>query len=86
MSNSFSDEGGGARPQIIQGVLVDGGVVCPLFRLTSGEQVPLMGVAMAAFPVGTSLSLEGIFIKTSPCMQGERTFRVLRLISPAPKP
>lgn len=86
MSNSFSSEGGGTWVQIIQGVLVDGGVVCPLFRLASGEQVPLMGVTMAAFPVGTSLSLEGVFIKTSPCMQGERTFRVLRLLSPPPKP
>lgn len=62
----------------IRGTIVQGGVICPLIELASGERVPLVGVALDAFPVGTRLLLSGYFMQRSPCQQGRWAFRVLQ--------
>lgn len=63
---------------LLRGTLVPGGVVCPLLEIAGGERVPLVGVAIDAFPVGTELALSGHFVERSPCRQGRRAFRVER--------
>jgi hypothetical protein len=62
----------------IRGTAVAGGVSCPLIELVSGERVPLVGVAMDAYPYGTRLALSGYFMQRSPCQQGRLAFRVLK--------
>lgn len=61
----------------IRGTAVAGGVICPLIELTSGEKIPLVGVALDAFPPGTPLLLTGHVLQRSPCQQGRWAFRVL---------
>ena len=56
----------------IEGELVAGGVECPLFRLTDGEEVALTGQPPTA--PGT-YALTGRWARFSNCMQG-RTFDV----------
>lgn len=65
---------------LVRGVLVAGGVICPLLQLVSGERVPLMGLGMDDHPPGTELTLEGHFVERSPCQQGGRTFRIERAL------
>jgi hypothetical protein len=73
-------------PVPVSGVVVPGGIVCPLLRLPDGETVPLAGVAPDTFPQGTRLSLEGAFVLRSTCQQGQRTFAVERVVSVNGKP
>lgn len=60
----------------ILGVIVQGGVVCPLFLADDGSRFPLQGVDRERYPVGTRLSLVGQFVRVSKCMQGPRTLQV----------
>jgi hypothetical protein len=63
------------------GVLVDGGIVCPLLKLTTGELLPLMGIGMTEYASGTSLEIEGALVQHSPCQQGRQTLRVDRVLA-----
>ena len=73
-------------PVPVSGVVVPGGIVCPLLRKADGEVVPLAGVTPDAFAEGTRLSLEGSFVPRSTCQQGQRTFAVERVVSVNGKP
>ena len=64
-----------------KGVLVDGGIVCPLLKLATGELIPMMGIGMTEYPTGTSLHVEGTLVQQSPCQQGSRTLRVGRVLA-----
>lgn len=77
---------GGAMSQVtspdtiaVTGVLVEGGVVCPLLKLDTGERVPLMGAGVREYAAGTSLEVIGVYVQRSPCQQGTRTLRVERI-------
>jgi hypothetical protein len=65
----------------VQGVLTEGGIVCPLLKLNTGELIPLMGVRTNEYPIGTRLELQGVFVKRSPCQQGKQTLRVQRVVA-----
>ena len=66
----------------VEGVITEGGVVCPLLRADSGEIFPLQGVALDRHPPGTRLILEGRFVRVSVCRQGPKTLQVVRIIHP----
>lgn len=63
----------------VTGVLVEGGIVCPLMELDTGERVPLMGAGVRDYAAGTSLEIKGVYVQRSPCQQGRRTLRVERI-------
>jgi hypothetical protein len=65
----------------VKGVLVDGGIVCPLLKLATGELVPLMGIGMTDYPFGTRLEIKGTLIQHSPCQQGSQTLRIDRVLA-----
>ena len=65
----------------IKGVLVEGGIVCPLLKLGSGDLVPLLGAGLAEYPIGTSLEIKGTYVQRSPCQQGRQTLRVDRVLA-----
>jgi hypothetical protein len=77
---------GGAMSQVtsldtvtVTGVLVEGGIVCPLLELDTGERVPLMGAGVRDYAAGTRLEIKGVYVQRSPCQQGRRTLRVERI-------
>lgn len=78
---AMSQSSGAAETITVQGVLAEGGVVCPLLKSSTGELIPLMGVRMNEYPIGTRLELVGVFVKRSPCQQGKQTLRVERVIA-----
>lgn len=78
---AMSQSSDAAGNTTVQGVLTEGGIVCPLLKSSAGELIPLMGVRMNEYPIGTRLDLEGVFVKRSPCQQGKQTLRVERVIS-----
>lgn len=65
----------------VEGTLVEGGVVCPLLRTAEGELVPLMGISVDGYHLGTRMTLAGMFVRFSPCMQGQRTLQVQQVLS-----
>lgn len=71
---------GPAPDTVVDGVIVDGGVVCPLLQTKDGLQISLQGVARDRFPAGTCLNIEGRFVRVSKCMQGARTLWVRRIL------
>jgi hypothetical protein len=73
---AMSQSSAAAESITVQGVLTEGGVVCPLLKSDSGELIPLMGVRKNEYPIGTRLDLQGVFVKRSPCQQGKQTLRV----------
>ena len=62
----------------VSGVVVAGGVECPLLRLPSGEQVALEGVSRSDAPIGAALTVRGFPIEFSTCQQG-KPFQVLEM-------
>lgn len=64
----------------MRGTAVAGGVICPLIELKSGETVALEGVALDAFPPGTSVILTGRVLQRSRCQQGSWAFKVLTTV------
>jgi hypothetical protein len=64
----------------VNGVMAEGGIVCPLFRSDDGTIFPLMGLNQNEHAIGTRLELEGTFVKRSTCQQGEKTFNVESVI------
>jgi hypothetical protein len=60
----------------LQGVIVNGGVTCPLIRTSSGQTMSLEGLPSALNAPGTRVRLTGQMVQYSRCMQGEGTFRV----------
>jgi hypothetical protein len=61
---------------LVRGLVVPGGVVCPLFRTVSGETLSLTGLSTKEFKQGLVLSLTGRWEAQSVCMQGYPTLRV----------
>ncbi|MGV6475064.1 hypothetical protein [Azotobacter vinelandii] len=68
------------EPTRVEGRLVEGGIVCPLLRTGDGEVLPLTGIGMDDYPLATRLTLDGVFVRVSPCMQGKRTLQVRRVL------
>lgn len=71
--------GAGGVPQVptIDGEVIGAGVICPQFRLLSGEIISLESLppAAPALTPGARLRLHGQFARASRCMQG-RAFLV----------
>lgn len=65
----------------ILGVIVPGGVVCPMFLTDNGSRFPLQGLDRERYPVGTRLSLVGQFVRVSKCMQGPKTLQVEQVLN-----
>lgn len=65
----------------VHGVIVDGGVVCPLLLADDGTRLALQGVVKNWYPVGTKLLLEGHFVRVSKCMQGTKTLHVEKVLN-----
>ena len=61
---------------LVQGVVIPGGVVCPLFRTVSGETLSLTGLSVSQFQQGLVLGLKGRWETQSVCMQAYPTLRV----------
>lgn len=66
------------RSQLVEvsGIIVAGGVECPLLRLDGGEQLALQGLRMQDAPVGARVTVRGLRIRMSTCQQGQ-AFQVL---------
>jgi len=64
----------------VKGLMVEGGIVCPMFRSDDGTIFPLMRLSKNDHPIGTSLELRGTFVKKSMCQLGERAFNVEKVI------
>lgn len=73
--------------EIIDGEVIGPGVLCPQFRLDSGEDISLEALPEGLHPLqpGLRLRLTGEFVRVSRCMQG-RGFRVSGLTDPPPAP
>ncbi len=63
-------------PVLLRGVVVPGGVVCPLFRTESGDLVSLTGLSVQGFAPGILMGLQGRWETQSVCMQAYPTLRV----------
>jgi hypothetical protein len=74
--NVMAGETSSAEQIRIHGMVIDGGIVCPLLTTESGDRFPLMGIRKNEYPTGTWLDLTGKFIRFSTCQQGERAFSV----------
>jgi len=74
----------GAQAQAITGTVIGAGVLCPQFRLLSGETISLESLpSTTPAPVlGQQLRLSGQFARASRCQQG-RAF-VVQAIAAAP--
>lgn len=61
-----------AGERIISGVVIKGGVECPLFQTDGGEKFTLMGVGGSGrFEPGARLRITGRPAAVSTCMQGK---------------
>lgn len=69
-----------ADPVQVEGMLVEGGIVCPLLRSAEGELLPLTGIGINDYPPSTRLTVSGVFVRVSPCMQGKRTLQVQQVL------
>lgn len=65
---------------LVQGRVVPGGIVCPLFRSTAGEVLSLTGLNVTSAPPEALLTLRGRWEAQSVCMQGYPTLRVEHLL------
>jgi hypothetical protein len=65
---------------LVQGRVVPGGIVCPLFRSTAGEVLSLTGLSVTSTPPEAVLTLLGRWEAQSVCMQGYPTLRVEHLL------
>lgn len=74
----------GLQPQVIDGEVIGAGVLCPQFRLLTGETISLESLppAAPALTPGLRLRLSGQFARASRCQQG-RAFLVQDIV-PAP--
>lgn len=74
-----------ASSEMLSGVVIEGGIVCPMLKLESGETVSLTGVTSQHAPVGNTLNARGNFIRYSNCQQAARTFRVEEILNSHPE-
>ncbi|MGV1046067.1 hypothetical protein [Limnohabitans sp.] len=65
---------------LVQGRVVPGGIVCPLFRSTAGEVLSLTGLNVMTTAPQALLTLRGRWEAQSVCMQGYPTLRVEHLL------
>lgn len=65
--------------EIIQGVLIGPGVLCPQFRLDGGEQISLESALPEGLAQGVPVRLSGRFLRASRCQQG-RAFAVSGIV------
>ena len=64
-------DGPHAGDMVISGVVIEGGVECPLFQTDGGERFTLMGAGgPRQFEPGTRLRIKGLPAAASTCMQG----------------
>ena len=71
-------------PVLLRGVVVPGGVVCPLFRTESGDLVSLTGLSVQGFAPGTLMGLQGRWEAQSVCMKAYPTLRVEHILIKEP--
>ncbi len=64
--------------QSIRGVIMSGGITCPMILDRSGRKIALLGLPSTLNVPGTHVRLTGQFIENSMCMQGEATFQIVR--------
>jgi hypothetical protein len=72
----FSGSVAGAETSKLTGILVEGGVVCPLVRSASGQTISLVGLPRDTRVIGRRVELTGSYLRESQCQQGDRTFQV----------
>ncbi|WP_349617742.1 hypothetical protein [Azotobacter salinestris] len=77
---AMADTSAPAEHVQVEGQLVEGGIVCPLLRTRDGEVLPLTGIGRNDYPPSTRLTLNGVFVRVSPCMQGKRTLQVEQVL------
>ena len=59
--------------EVISGILVPGGVECPLFRMDSGTDITQQGLPRSLMVIGSRLRIAGRWARKPFCQQG-RTF------------
>jgi hypothetical protein len=67
------------QAQVISGIVVAGGVECPLLQLEDGQRFALQGLASSRVAPGAALTVRGFPIRVSTCQQGP-AFQVLEVI------
>lgn len=72
-----------SEAEMLSGVVIAGGITCPILKLDSGDAVSLAGITPRTAPVGTTLRVSGTFIRYSNCQQAGRTFRVEQVLNTA---
>lgn len=75
-----------SKAEKLSGVVIAGGITCPMLKLQTGESVSLMGVSKQKAPAGQTLTATGIFVRHSTCQQAARTFRVDEILNNVPVP
>ncbi len=71
-----------SEAEMLEGVVIAGGITCPILKTDTGETVSLMGVTAQNAPVGQHFSATGNFVRYSNCQQAVRTFRVDAVLNP----
>lgn len=72
-----------SKAETLSGVVIEGGITCPMLKLGTGETISLMGVAAQKLPVGQTFSASGMFVRYSTCQQAVRTFRIDEILNPS---
>ena len=55
----------------VSGLIVEGGVECPILQAADGQNYALQGVTPGETPVGTKVRVRGTFVELSTCQQGQ---------------
>ncbi|WP_306260201.1 hypothetical protein [Pararhizobium sp. IMCC21322] len=75
-----------SKAETLSGVVIAGGITCPMLKLRTGESVSLMGVSKQKASAGKTFTATGIFVRHSTCQQAARTFRVDEILNASPVP
>lgn len=75
-----------SKAEHLSGVVIAGGITCPMLKLHTGENVSLMGVSKQQAPAGQAITATGTFVRHSTCQQTARTFRVDEILNTSPVP
>lgn len=75
-----------SKAETLSGVVIAGGITCPMLKLQTGESVSLMGVSKQIAAAGQALRASGTFVRHSTCQQAARTFRVDEVLNTSPAP
>nr|WP_306263871.1 hypothetical protein [Pararhizobium sp. IMCC3301] len=69
---------------ILSGMVVPGGITCPILKTQDGKTVSLMGIRPADAPIGKDFDFSGTFVARSTCQQLPLTFRVDKILLSKP--